>query len=171
MAVTRKDYGSNLIQSNPTREALLEKMRDKLARNVPMAKVREVQKKDVRKKTAGKWSLRIVVCLLVVAVNFLYFGKKETILAHLGYQSVPSLPRPNSSLTIDEQALYWTYALYDIQKLRSHFDISGYYAINQVGAKRNLEDLLPKVSTSVLGEISTYAPVAFRSIGGGGLEK
>jgi hypothetical protein len=86
----------------------------------------------------------------------------------LGLESVPALPVPQTTLSADDQALYWTYAMYDIGKLRERFGVSGYYAINQTSARRSLENLLPDVSPAVLGEISAYTSVAFKTVKMGG---
>jgi len=167
MEKVTKDYGPSLLQKNPSREVLLGKMRDKLARNHPIAHVQEVQMREVRKRQRVSWAVRILLFAIIVGVNFILIGQKDTLMSHLGYQAVPSLPKPRASLSPDEQALYWTYALYDIQKFRTRFNVLGYFAIDQKSAKKSLEALLPEISNATLGEISSYAPVAFRSVGSG----
>jgi hypothetical protein len=102
--------------------------------------------------------------MLIIGANFLFFQNKAALTVHLGLSAVPPVPAPKTSLSVDEQALYWTYALYDIKKFRSHFRIDGYPAIDQKRAKAKLEDLLPKVEQSTLGIISAYMPIVYRTV-------
>jgi hypothetical protein len=164
MANHSKDTGIALLQKNPARDLFLEKMRSKLASTPAPALEQATRKREVRKKNATSWTVRAAIVLAVLAGNYFLIGHKNTIVAKLGLESVPSLPVPEQALSADDQALYWTYAMYDIGKFRERFGITGYYAINQTNARRSLESLLPQVSPAVLGEISAYAPVAFKSV-------
>jgi hypothetical protein len=168
MAKQELNMGQSLLQNNPARDALLEKMRDKLARNIPIAQIRETERQKMKQKATANWTLRIMIGMLFLGANFFFFGKKETLMAHIGYQAVPPLPKPNRALSIDEQALYWTYALYDFKKLKGQFGIEGLVAIDQNSAKQKLETLLPMVSKPTIGIISAYTHVAFRDMKSGG---
>jgi hypothetical protein len=168
MANHQKDSGIALLQRNPARDAFLEKMRSKLASTPPPSVENEARKRSVRKKSAASWTLRAGILLAVIAANYFLLGNRNTIVAKLGLESVPALPLPQTTLSADDQALYWTYAMYDIGKFRERFGVAGYYAINQTSARRNLENLLPEVSPAVLGEISAYTSVAFKTVKMGG---
>lgn len=168
MANHPKDPGIALLQRNPARDAFLEKMRNKLASTPPPAVEQEARKRDVRKKKAVSWTVRAGILLAVVAANYLLLGNRDILVAKLGLESVPALPLPQKTLSIDEQALYWTYAMYDIGKFRERFGVTGYYGINQANARRSLEALLPETSPAVLGEISAYTSVAFKTVRMGG---
>lgn len=158
-----KDFDLSLLQRDPGREALLSKMRGKLAGFTPPASVQVRSKAVTRRKTMA-WAARVLILAALVAGNYLLLDKKHVILAKMGYEGVPSLPKPGGSMSLDERALYYTYALYDISKLRQRFGVDGYFAIDQRQARMNLEELLPQVEPATLGEISGYAPVAFKSI-------
>ena len=123
-----------------------------------------MQTLSVRRGSPPNWPLRISLALLLVAGDLLLIGNKDRLLSNFGYRSVPALPLPGAHLSVDEQALYWTYALYDIGKLRARFHVEGYYAIRRGYARHELERLLPSVSPAILGEISAYGPAAFRSV-------
>ena len=168
MANQPKDTGYALPQRNPARDAFLEKMRSKLATTPPPNVELEARNRQVRKRKAASWTLRAGILLAVIAVNYLFFGNRDMIVAKLGLESVPALPVPSRTQSIDEQALYWTFALYDIGKLRERFGVTGYYAIDQANARRSLEKLLPETSPAVLGEISAYTSVAFKAVNMGG---
>lgn len=168
MAKHQKDSGIALLQRNPARDAFLEKMRNKLASTPPPSVEKDARKRKVRKKNAVSWTLRGAFLLAVVAGNYLFFGHKDAIVAKLGLESVPMIPAPGLQMSADEQALYWTYAMYDIGKFRERFGVTGYYAIDQINARRSLENILPEVSPAVLGEISDYTNVAFKTVKFGG---
>jgi hypothetical protein len=159
-----KERGMSLIQHNQPREAMLAKMREKLASTPAPGKEMEKRGRSRRRKQAATWAYRIGLVLLVIGANYLLIGHKETIIARLGLEAVPGLPKPAANLDADQQALYWTYALYDFKKFRSTFGVDGHFAINQIEARRKLEDLLPMVTPATLGEISAYAPVAFKTV-------
>lgn len=167
MAERPKEYDLSLLQRDPHREARLGKMRVKLAGFAPPP-APEVRRRAAGRGKAATWAARAGILALVVAANYLLIGKKEVLLAHMGYEGVPSLPKPSAALSADDRALYYTYALYDIAKLRTRFGVQGHYAIDQRTARARLDDLLPKVSMPVLGEISGYAPVGFKSVSSGG---
>lgn len=167
MANHSNNDGLALLQRNPSRELLLEKMRTKLASTPAPAVGLKQRRHDVRRKNTLSWIIRVGIVLALVGANYLFIGHKGTIVAKLGFEAVPSLPKPARELSSDEQALYWTYAMYDIVKFRGRFGVEGFYAIDQKNARRNLEVLLPEVSPQILGEISAYTPVAFKEVKGG----
>jgi hypothetical protein len=166
MANRSNAFDHSLLQRDPNRDAMLSKMRGKLAASAaPLAA--EVRRKEVARREKWTWTVRIATALALVAINFLVLEKKDVILAKMGYEGVPSLPRPASALDADEQALYYVYALYDYGKLKQRFQVDGYFAIDQASARRALEELMPRVSPATLGEISKYTPVAFKSVSAG----
>jgi hypothetical protein len=164
MANRRNDFDHSLLQRDPGREAMLCKMRGTLA-GTAAPSPHEVRRRGQARGEKWTWVVRIGAALGLVAINFLVLEKKDVLLASMGYEGVPSLPKPGSSLSQDEQALYYTYALYYYGKLRENFKIDGFYAIDQASARAKLDELMPKVSSATLSEISRYTPVAFRTVG------
>ena len=164
MSNASKQNGLYLLQRDPARDALLLKMREKLAGVAsPVASDVSIKRKEIQAKKVFAWGWKTTLAALLVATNILLVGQKDRVMAKLGYQGVPPLPQPRTALTIDDQALYWTYALYDFQKLKTRFRVNGHYAVNPAEARKRLQDLLPKVSLTTLGTISQYGPVAFRN--------
>jgi hypothetical protein len=170
MSKHTKDTGLALLQKNPSRDAFLEKMRSKLATTPSMGAEIAVRKREVRNRKAASWTLRGTLLLAFIAINYFFLGDKTALAAKLGFESVPSLPAPQAQMSADDQALYWTYAMYDFGKFKQRFGVSGFYAIDQGRARKNLESLLPEVSSAVLGEISAYRSVAFHSVKPGAAE-
>lgn len=165
MANRNNAFDHSLLQRDPNREAMLSKMRGKLAASsAPPAAVR---RKEAARREKWTWTVRIAAAAALVAINFLVLEKKDVILASMGYEGVPALPRPASGFGDDERALYYVYALYDYGKLKERFKVDGYYAIDQASARRALEELMPRLSPAAMGEISKYTPVAFKSVNAG----
>lgn len=167
MAKASRDTGLTLLQSNPSRELLLEKMRGKLATTPTTVHVETERKRDVRRRTTASWTIRALALLGLCALNYFIIGNRDVIAAKLRAPAVPRLPTVSESLTPDQQALYYAYALFDYPKLQEQYKVSGFYAVNQADAKKRLQALLPQVSNRALGEISRYIPVAFKSADAG----
>jgi hypothetical protein len=168
MAKARRDTGLSLLQNNPPRELLLEKMRSKLASTPSTAQVETERKRDVRRRATASWTVRGLALAGLIALNYFVFGHREQIAAKLHRHAVPALPSPSAAASPDEQALYYVYALFDYPKLAARYGVTGFYAVDQAAVKRRLEELMPRVSMKTLGEISRYMPVAFRSADAGG---
>jgi hypothetical protein len=159
-----RDSGLTLMQSNPPRELLLAKMRGKLATTPAAAQVAMERKRNGRRSATASWTMRGIALIALCALNYFIIGNRDVIEAKLHKPAIPTLPYPSESASTDQQALYYVYALYDYPKLKELYGVSGFYAVNQADAKRRLEELLPRVSTRTLGEISRYMPVAFKSV-------
>lgn len=160
-----KGYDLSLLQKNPSREVLLNKMREKLAGSSMDLQEKEQRLKQVRKRLNRAWIWKFSVAALLIAANVLLYTQKERIIVTLGFEGVPALPGPKASLDPDDQALYWTYALYDFDRLQSTFGVTDRYAINAVAARKALQELLPQVGMSTLGEIATYGPIGLYQAG------
>lgn len=163
-----KEFDLNLIQRDPAREAMLGKMRSKLATFTPAAAPAARPRGPGRRGAALRWGVRVALLGAVVACNWLAFDQKDVIVRKMAKKAVPSLAAPSPTLSADAQALYWTYALYDIAKFRQAHPVAGYPAIDQAVARKRIEELLPEVSSATLGEISKYMPVGFHSVSAGG---
>jgi hypothetical protein len=155
------------LQQNPARELLLEKMRSKLATTPAAAVADQSRKREVRKRDTGTWFVRALMLLGFIAVNYSLIGHKDAIAAKIGMRAVASLPSPEAAYGKDEQALYYTYALYDWSRFKEKYGTQGSVAVDQADARKRLEALLPDLQPQTLGIISAYMPVAFRSVAPG----
>jgi hypothetical protein len=165
-----KEFDLSLMQRDPAREQMLSKMRGKLASAPPVPPEGPAQASGRVKRGSGwTWTVRVAMVALIAAINWLLIDRKDVILSTIGMQGIPSLPKASLTYTPDEKALYYTYALFDYRKFQERFGTNEYYAINPADARKRLEELLPRVSTATLGEISGYTPVAFKSVSAGGL--
>lgn len=164
---SRDAPGISLLQNNPPRELLLQKMRSKLASTPSTVQVETLRKREVRRSATATWTVRALVVIGLGAINYLLIGNRDVIAAKLHAPAVPRLPALAESYSPDERALYYTYALYDYPKLKERFGVTGFLAVDQGEARRHLEELLPVVTPKTLGIISGYTPVAFKSAGAG----
>lgn len=183
MAGRSKEFDVSLIQRDPgrevrDREAMLSKMRGKLAGFAPSRQPAPAQaprhvrlengfRSPAPRGRAGRGAVWAGLLLLVAAVNWLLVDRKDTIMAKVGFSGIPSLPEPRRGLGADEKALYYAYALYDFAKFRDRYQVTEHYVIDQASARRSLQELIPKVSTATLGEISKYAPMGYMSVTAG----
>lgn len=153
-----KDLCQNLLQRDPFREAGGIRIRKVAPRPTGPR-----EHGDTLRAHAG-FRQALLLTLLALPVAFWLADGQEALLVRLGYQSVAPLPEPPATLDLDDQARYWTLALYDFDALERRFQVSGYFAIDAALAQRRLDALLPHVSASVLGEISAYTTIAYHGL-------
>jgi len=163
MAKPSRDTGLTLMQSHPSRELLLEKMRGKLATTRSSAQVATEHKREVHKRVTASWTMRVIALIALCALNYFIIGNRDVIAAKLHKPSVPRMPIAEQTASPDDQALYYVYALYDYPLWQKKFGLTGFFAVDQGLARRKLDELLPQVTPRTLGEISKYMPVAFKN--------
>jgi len=151
------------MQSHPSREILLEKMRSKLATTPGATLVANERNREVRKRATASWTMRAIALIALCALNYFIIGNRDAIAAKLHKPSVPRMPAAGQTLSADDQALYYVYALYDYPLWQKKFGQTGFFAVDQGLVRRKLDEVLPQVSPRTLGEISRYMPVAFKA--------
>src|SRR4051794_29899984 len=109
MGKDSKDFGVSLMQRNPSKDLLLEKMRGKLASTPSASVVKETRRLETRRKGIVSWGWRAAIAVAFISANVFFFKEKEVIISRIGLESVPALPKPDKRMSADEQALYWTY--------------------------------------------------------------
>lgn len=152
-----RDFHLGLLQRSPARGA----GESGLRAGPPEARGDRARKAAVRVRSASR--LGILAAFLALSLSLWIADGKDALLARLGYRSVAPLPEPSAGFSLDDQARYWTYALYDFDALKRRYHVSGYFAIDGARARGRLDDLLPHVSTGVMGEISGYTSIAFHA--------
>ncbi|MEO6095058.1 MAG: hypothetical protein ABIW76_05070 [Fibrobacteria bacterium] len=151
MIKKRPDYirntGLSLIQPNDSgREFLLEKMRGKLAGS-SMAHMEAAEKRRVAvRKHTMSWAWRIGVTAALALVNIVWIGSREEApLKLMAKNHARKLPVPTAAMDVNQQALYWAYALYDFAELKVHFKVPDRAIVNTAMARERLALLLPKL--------------------------
>ncbi|HKP97601.1 MAG TPA: hypothetical protein VJ385_17795 [Fibrobacteria bacterium] len=156
----RTNTGLSLIQVNDDREAMLLKMRGKLA-GLSEVHVQATERRRVAvRKSAFGWGWRIGAAAVLVLGNILYFSPGASIAAKAPEKRAPTLPHPSASLGVNDQALYWTYALYDFDMLKTRYGVPKQTVINAAVAAQMLRELLPKVDARTRFTIDRYAAQA-----------
>ena len=152
----RNNAGMSLIQGNDNREAMLLKMRGKLAGISEFQIQNTAQRKIAVQKSAFGWGWRIGIAAILAMCNYAYFSAKDEPQGPARVKHAPKLAGPSASLGLDDQALYWAYALYDFDMLKKKYGVAKGTAINAATAKARLNELLPKVDTYTRYLIARY---------------
>jgi hypothetical protein len=155
---TPNEFNLSLIQQNGQREMMLEKMRSKLAGTSQ----HQVQKKErivlaSRRKAMGwGWRIAIMGAFLVGNLYFFSEGPQQTVKA--APKSAPRLPAPLASMDVNEQALYWAFALYDFDQLKERFGVQAASIVDAGVARKKLGELMPKVNDRTRFIIARMTP-------------
>lgn len=147
---------NNLIEKAREDRRTLEKMRRKLATSGHMGK-NNVAKLKSQKKDFRIWPFAGVAVALLLGLNFFLHSKPDAAVAALGGKTASSIAlTPPTGATLDDQARFWAYAVYDIVKLKASFKIAKGAVIDRTVAKKNLERLLAEnLGAGVRTEIFT----------------
>jgi hypothetical protein len=153
-----RQYDLSLLARDSGREALLERMRGKLAAPSQAALAREEKARKAVRRGRLAWGWRIGLVVLFLAANAALVGFKDEIgVAVRKQRTAPRLAGPES-LTVNDQALYWAYALYDFNRLKAAYGAPENAVIDAAAARRNLEALLPEVDVPTRVAIEKYRP-------------
>ena len=156
--VYNRNNGLSLIQPNDGREFLLEKMRGKLA-GTSVAHLEAAEKRRVKaRKTAMDWTWRIALAAAIVLGNIVYMASRPDAPAKAPEKKAAKLAAPKAALSVNEQALYWAYALYDFDQLKSRYGVSPYAIVDGGIARARLEELLPKADAPTRFMIERMIP-------------
>ena len=138
--------GLSLIQPNDGRELLLEKMREKLAGS-SMVHLAAAEKRRVAvRKSTLSWGWKIGIASVVALINVIWIvSRSDDTSIKTAAKHARTLPAPLAVWSLEDQAYYWAYALYDYGQLQSRFNIPGHTVINAKVARTGLDELLPKV--------------------------
>jgi hypothetical protein len=126
------------------RQIKLQRTRDKLAGN--SEKEAQIQK---RREEAGRqmaWSRawRLLAMAAIIALTWAAFTLRDEWTFSAPEKRLPVLSAPVAQMGTDQELLYWTYALYDVKKLRSEFGLPRKTLIDADRAKSRIRELLPK---------------------------
>lgn len=152
-----KPYDHSLLAATDARRAMLEKMRSKLAApSQASLALAEKRKKAERNKVIGL-GFRILLVLSFLGANAAIFGFREEIVSVVKVRRAPAIGNPKS-LGVNDQALYWTYALYDFDRLKARYGAPANAVVDASAARRKLDELMPKVDERTRFIIRRYMP-------------
>lgn len=157
-----KEFKASLLSGEAAaRQAVIERMRGKLAgQSADLAARDQIRRKAVLKRRFA-WGWRTGLAVLFLAANAILVVKYRPELSSAARpaRQAPALSPP-ATLSLDEQALYWTYALYDFDRLVAKFGAPPKAVVSAGDAKANLERLLPRVGSRTRFAIEQYRPRA-----------
>ncbi len=158
-----KNYGPSLLQKQATQQALLVKMRTRLAGGSEFETQLNARRKILAHKQTFNWTSRAGIALILILVNLAYLGYHGDTKTKVVAPHAEMLKTPSSDLSNESQALYWAYALYDFALLKKNFDPHGAVVIDAKVAKTKLMELLPKVDARTRFIIDAYLPPTRKS--------
>lgn|GEM_PF-6077247 len=137
------------LQSQPSNAQALEKMRSKLATSRPQNEVMQATAQIQRRKTLasiggylGLGGIILGLCFLIGLATYLEKAPPEI---HTE-KKIRTLPAPSQEKSLDEQALYWAYALYDWNKFVATYDLPREALVDSRKALQELNRILPQTS-------------------------
>ena len=137
---------------------MLARMRGKLAGgSADQAKAEDNFRNGKHKLELG-WGWIFVMLALFITANILGFSYDPVETKINKVNASWRLAPPAPTLTENDQALYWTYALYDFDKLMESFKTPKNAIIDARAAKVKLAALLPKVDRKTRFIIDGYGP-------------
>ncbi len=160
----RRDPGLALMQNDAAQKAFMEKMRGKLARPSEKHIIREEAIRVRTQKEALGWGWKLAMAGILLVANTAYLEYRHEASKPVVKLHAPTLSAPAKTLDVNDQALYWTYAMYDFKLLKQKFDVPKNVVINGRQAAMELAQLLPRVDVRTHFIIDRYLPV--RKIGG-----
>ncbi|MDQ3002084.1 MAG: hypothetical protein M3Y08_12600 [Fibrobacterota bacterium] len=149
----------SLIQQQEQRRAIVQKMRGKLAGRSPSDPPAAEKKRASSHGLASAWGWRIAFAAVVLAAAMAWLPRN----AGIGPAASPAKAKPALVLTapsekfgINDQALFWTYALYDFDRLKVSYGVPKHVIIDAELAAGKLRVLRPKVDARTRFIIDGY---------------
>jgi hypothetical protein len=160
-------YQMSLTSTPNPRLADLAKMRSKLATSLPQ---QEIQLQVIQKKRT-QWTLHgvgyfasaIAILGLVFLISWAAISDRDTITNRVKTGAQTLMP-PGESRSIDDQTLYWAYALYDFKMLVKTFGVSPTALIDTRRASAELNRLFPKASGAAQLQVMKYRKQLVRKL-------
>lgn len=157
------DFGFSLVQTSDSQRAMVAKMRTKLAGGSDFDVQVVTRRRFAIRKNAFGWASKLGIAAILILANFAYLSYSNGSVAKKAIKRAQMLPAPKATLSVNEQALYWTYALYDFNRLKTQFGASQSAVVDAKSASARLADLLPKVDGPTRMTIQHYLPPKLRT--------
>ena len=149
-------FDLSLIQQREQRQAIVQKMRGKLAGPSQAGIQAMERKRKAAHKSAFDWGWRLALAALFIGGNAYYFSGKSPISRSASRTASLTLPEPSPKLDVNNKALYWAFALYDFDRLKASYGVPKNAIIDAGMAAENLRVLLPKVDSRTRFIIDGY---------------
>jgi hypothetical protein len=160
-------YQMNLMVTPNPRLADLAKMRSKLATAKPIEMVAAESRRENRAKiTAKSLAYGISATAMLALVGLICWAAiaDQDLSPTQVVKGVPKVATPGQVKSIDEQTLYWAYALYDWNKLVQTYQVPKNALLDTHKAKLELDRLLPQASGDAQLAVMKYRNQAVRRL-------
>ena len=156
-------YDLSLLQGSDHKKETLARMRIKLA-GPSQSELRTVRGwKQARQETRVSWGWKLSLGAAAVAVNLFLFVFRDSITIQIKPKRAPILSAAPANLSLDDQALYLTYALYDFDRLQERFGAPRNTVVDAGAVRQSLEAIMPRVGRPTHAIIGKYRPVTRRA--------
>lgn len=160
-------YQMNLGSTPNPRVADLAKMRSKLATSLPQA----VQSRQIKQERQIKTTLHgtgyflsgLAMLALVFLISWAAIADRDTTMVQ-AKSKVQALIPPGEARSIDDQTLYWTYALYDFKMLVKTYGVTPTALVDARRASLELNRLFPKASGAAQLTVMKYRKQLVRKL-------
>jgi hypothetical protein len=155
-SLPQKTLSAPKVIATENKAAVVSKMRAKLA-GPSMDMVNRSEKDELKANTKRVGVLwRAIALAVIIGLNLFVFGFKAETFTSTQKSQVQSLPTPHAKMEIDQQLLYWTYALHDFEKLKAEFSTGDKVIINRDHALQQIALLMPKASPGTVFKARIY---------------
>lgn len=151
------EYGSDLVERSREDFRKLQKMRSKLVTSGQTNLKLQAPPKS-GKSTIRIWPLVVAAILALAGLNYALFAHSDQVLKAMGADKGVSakLALP-PGLSLDDQARFWAYSVYDVNKLRGEFKVPKGVAVNLKECRLKLDLILAEnLGPEVRAEINAY---------------
>jgi hypothetical protein len=160
-------YQMSLTSTPNPRLADLAKMRSKLATSLPT----EVQNNQIKQERRVKWTLHglgyvisgVAMLGLVFLISWAALADRDTVTTR-AKSAAQSLIPPGEARSIDDQTLYWAYALYDFRMLVKAYNVPPTALVDTRRASEELNRLFPKASATAQLKVMQYRKQLVRKL-------
>ncbi len=149
-----------LLQRQDPKAFLLAKSHAKLTRPSQAPSLLLAHEKKLKvKRTSLKPFLMPVLGTVALALGvWLWPTNENAALAPAAASKVTPLSEPAVELSPNQQALYWTYALYDFDRLKEDFRVPAHTIVDHTHASAALQALMPSIDRPTRYIIDRYIP-------------
>lgn len=152
------DFDLSLLRKQDDRQIKLAKMRSKLAGRSQFETMAQEKRLAARRAGRLSWSWKIGLALALASLNGGYFLMRTETVSAILEKRAPVLAQPAPDLDKNRQALYWTYALYDFDRLKTTFGVPKMAIVDATQASTRLRELIPEIDARTRFIVEGYLP-------------
>jgi len=145
----------NAMQLSEKRRLMVQQMRVKLAGHIEVPIVSVVPPNQFHRENRKFLAAAVIVLSMIFGVCWVAIDKGNVVIKEK-LRFVERLSPPALALDVNRQLLYWTFALYDMDRLRKEFTLPKMLIVDSRIAKAHITELMPKADTKTLQIVQSY---------------